>query len=201
MKIEIRSNNSAVIEGYVNVVERESRMIPDRRGTFIEVVKQGAFADAIKRAENIEVRFNHRKVLGDTRSRTLEVYEDQIGLYAKAHVTDPEVIAAAEKNELRGWSFGFVAREQEWHDSDDGVKRRRLTALDMDEVTIVGKTAVPVYPATSIEMRDDTASLIEFRSAVDEEINVTKIDEPSPNPSKYDSKTDPVLMKIKSQIC
>ena len=80
MKIEIRSSESAVIEGYVNVVERESRMIPDRQGNFIEIVKQGAFADAIKRAENVEVRFNHRKILGDTKSKTLEVHEDQIGL-------------------------------------------------------------------------------------------------------------------------
>lgn len=72
MKIEIRSSESAVIEGYVNVVERESRMIPDRQGNFIEIVKQGAFADAIKRAENVEVRFNHRKILGDTKVKRLK---------------------------------------------------------------------------------------------------------------------------------
>lgn len=203
MKIEIRSNESAVIEGYVNVVERESRVIPDRQGDFVEVVKQGVFADAINRAANIEVRFNHRTVLGDTKSKTLDLREDQIGLYAKAHVSDPVVIEAALKNELRGWSFGFIAKGQEWTDCDNGIRRRCLTALDLDEVTIVGKSAVPVYPATSIELRDDTASLIEFRSVDGEEISIinNSTSEKDDPPPKYDSKSDPVLMKIKAKLC
>ena len=38
MKIEIREN-TATIEGYVNAVERESRVLHGADGDFIEVVK------------------------------------------------------------------------------------------------------------------------------------------------------------------
>ena len=36
--------NSVTIEGYVNVVERESEVLYDGKESFIEKIKQGAFA-------------------------------------------------------------------------------------------------------------------------------------------------------------
>lgn len=201
MKVEIRSDDSATIEGYVNVVERESRVIPDRRGYFKEVIAQGAFAKALARAQNIEVKLNHERTLGDTKSKTLELREDQIGLYGKAHISDREVIAAARRNELRGWSFGFFALEQDWKEGSDGIHLRTVYDLDMDEVTIVDSRKTPVYPATSIEMRDDKSAVIEFR-AVDEELEIidhTPLPDQSKN-KKYHCKTDPVMTRIKAKL-
>ena len=61
MQIEIRAENMAIITGYVNVVERESRLLHDSRGAFIEVVKAGTFQKALEKASNVELRFNHSK--------------------------------------------------------------------------------------------------------------------------------------------
>ena len=46
MKIEIRSD-SATVDGYVNAVERESRLIMDVQGNFREKVKVGTFEKAL----------------------------------------------------------------------------------------------------------------------------------------------------------
>lgn len=73
MQIEIRSSNEAVISGYVNAVERDSRIMPKGKGatavrSFVERVRAGTFDKAIKRGTPIELRFNHDKIIGDTTS-------------------------------------------------------------------------------------------------------------------------------------
>ena len=45
-KVEIR-NDSVHIDGYVNAVERDSKVLRDDRGEFIEKVKAGAFQSVI----------------------------------------------------------------------------------------------------------------------------------------------------------
>ena len=82
VKIEVR-NGAATIEGYVNVTERLSKPIRDVRGQFLEKVATGAFNSALQRNDNVELRFNHRRKLGDQQDGSLELREDNIGLYAK----------------------------------------------------------------------------------------------------------------------
>ena len=153
MKIEIRSATEAVIEGYVNAVERDSRLLPKfmcpgAENRFVEQVKAGAFRKALDSAKNIELRFNHEKVIGGTGSN-LELREDNIGLYAKAVISDTEVIAKARAGELRGWSFGF---NDSWEDVGEDRQRRYLNEIRLHEVSVLDKT--PAYVGTSIEIRD-----------------------------------------------
>ena len=54
MKIIIRADH-VHIEGYVNAVERLSKPITERLGTFRERVKAGTFRKAINRAEDIRI--------------------------------------------------------------------------------------------------------------------------------------------------
>lgn len=53
MKIEIRADNTALISGYVNAVERESRPVVTPRGRVNELIEPRAFAQALERAENV----------------------------------------------------------------------------------------------------------------------------------------------------
>lgn len=164
MQIEIRSSNEAVISGYVNAVERDSRIMPKGKGatavrSFVERVRAGTFDKAIKRGTPIELRFNHDKIIGDTTSN-LELYEDNIGLYARAIISDTEVIEKAQRGELRGWSFGFIAEGETW-DKEGEIDRRTLEDIDLKEVSILDKT--PAYFGTSVEVRGEESSVFETR--------------------------------------
>lgn len=160
MKVEIRSETEATIEGYVNAVERESRPIPSIQGTYTEKVAQGTFQRALNSGKDVELRFNHEKVLGSMSQGTLELREDNIGLYAKATVIDSEVIEKAKRNELRGWSFGFRDNNPKIEDS-----KRILTNIELREVSILTKT--PAYIATSIEVRGEEEVTLESRGCED----------------------------------
>ena len=176
IKAEIRSANDATIEGYVNAVGRDSRVMRKADGSkFVEQIVPKTFEKAIGAAGNIEVRFNHKKVVGSTGAGTLDLWEDNIGLYARANVADPEIIEKARKKELRGWSFGFVCRDARWEDAGEGLQRRFIDDMELREVSILDKT--PAYIATSIEMRDEAKSLLE-RRAEDEDCEVRELKTP-----------------------
>ena len=178
MKIEIRSATEAVISGYVNAVERDSRVLPRQMcpgatGNFVERVKAGTFAKAIARGHPIEVRFNHGRTLGTTENGSLLLKEDNIGLYAEATVHDPEVIRSARNRKLRGWSFGFTKITDDWEDAGEGIQRRTLSDIDLGEVSIL--TECPAYIGTSIEMRGESTAVKEVRGAEDAGEDVSEV--------------------------
>ena len=149
MNIEIRSADKAVISGYVNAVERESRVLHRVGGLpFREVVRQGTFAKALQNGNPVQLMLNHERTICDTNSG-LELREDNIGLFAKAVISDKEVISAAKNGKLTGWSFGFKCKKDSWNDTGE---IRTLEEIELDEVSILTKT--PAYTATSIELRD-----------------------------------------------
>lgn len=165
MKIEIRSATEAVIEGYVNAVERDSRLLPQRmcpgaESEFVEQVKAGTFQRALDSGQSIELMYNHEKVIGK-RGLNLELKEDNIGLYAKATVNDPDVISKARSGELRGWSFGFNCIKDSWESIGTNRQRRYLDEIRLLEVSILDKK--PAYIGTSIEMRGEDCTSFERR--------------------------------------
>lgn len=163
MRIEIRGNQ-VLLDGYVNAVDRESRVLPSPRGRFKERIKPKTFERALQNADDVELRFNHDKSrkLGSIKEGNLQLYEDNIGLRAIATVTDDAVIQKARNNELRGWSFGFIDNKPNWEDAPDGIQRRTLEDIDLLEVSILDKT--PAYIATSIEARGEDSVISEQRS-------------------------------------
>ena len=165
MRIEIR-NDSVVLDGYVNVVDRESKPIPSVKGKFIEKIKPGAFQRSLEKRANVDLLLNHDKnrKLGSTSEGNLELFEDNIGLRAICTVTDPDVIDKAKNKELRGWSFGFYAEKDKLESVVNGYERRIVEELDLFEVSIVDNTKNPAYAGTSIEMRDDNEVFIENRT-------------------------------------
>lgn len=159
MKVEIR-NNSINLDGYVNVVNRESRVLPSPRGKFIEHIVPGAFKKALEEADDVKLLFNHseHRQLGSIKQGNLYLTEDVIGLRAKCTVNDAEIIEKAKKNELRGWSFSFRVLKDEWTVGEDGIQRRAVQELQLNEVSILDRT--PAYYATSIEERADAEELV-----------------------------------------
>lgn len=174
MKIEIRNGAEIRVSGYVNAVERDSRVLPPEMAVgassrFVEKVGAGAFKRALARNPNVRLYFNHEREIGSVSGGQLRLSEDNIGLHAEAVITDAEVVSAAKHGELRGWSFGFSGARSNWENIGGDLKRRTLTDFDLSEVSILTKT--PAYVGTSVELRsaepNGTLEIREVRGSPD----------------------------------
>lgn len=166
MKIEIRNGAELHISGYVNAVERDSRvlppeMAPEATSPFVEKVSAGAFKRAIERNPNVRLFYNHEREIGSVSGGQLRLKEDNIGLFADAVITDENVVAAAKNGGLKGWSFGFSGARSMWEPAGENLKRRKLTDFDLKEVSIL--TKMPAYFGTSVEMRGNDVEVLEIR--------------------------------------
>lgn len=163
MRIEIRSD-SVILDGYVNVTQRESRELSSPSGKFVEEIMPRTFERALMKNPNVDLLFNHEKnrKLGSTQTGELELREDNVGLRAIATITDTEVIDKARKNELRGWSFGFNVIKDTWKNREDGMRKRIVEEMNLAEISVLDRT--PAYIATSIESRGEEDILNETRS-------------------------------------
>ena len=156
MQITVR-NDSVEIEGYVNAVERRSKPIKTRGGgNFIERICKGAFKKALVRNPNVRLLLNHNwsRDLGGTEDGNLELTEDNIGLRAKAKITDPETVEKAKRGDLVGWSFGFQDRDVDNHE-ENGMPTRDIKDLDLYEVSLLDRTRTPAYEGTLVSVRSD----------------------------------------------
>lgn len=155
MQINIRED-SVEIEGYVNAVERNSKPLLSRMGKFIERIKAGAFARALKRNDDVHVLLNHdwQRDLGSTKQGNLELAEDNIGLRAKFTTSDKDVMEMAKRGDLVGWSFGFYDRDVK-NGVENGMLTREVNDLDLEEVSILDRSKVPAYDGTLIMARSE----------------------------------------------
>lgn len=190
MRIEVRSD-SVMIEGYVNAVARDSRPIRDKKSgkRFVEQIVPGVFQRAIRRNEvNLLLNHDSTRVLGSTKTN-LQLTEDSIGLKARAEITDPEVIKKAREKKLRGWSFGFYERDASEEDLPNGLQRRYVEDMVLEEVSIIDERKIPVYEGTSIETRAaGEEMLIPEPLEVRADYIEIKAEKPSVDLSKYQNR-------------
>lgn len=163
-------DNKATVEGYVNVVERDSDILSEGGKRFIERIMQGAFARSLRRSKTVKVLLNHDNSheIASTESGTAELREDAVGLWCRAVITDEETVKKAKEGKLRGWSFGFVPLEQ--HETEeDGILHRAVKNLILREVSILDDRKVPAYPANLIMTRDlEDGQTMQIRMVEDE---------------------------------
>ena len=182
MNIEIR-NDSVVISGYVNAVERWSKPLRGNlRGVmlrFIEKIKAGAFKNALKRNDSVKVLLNHNpeRELANTKDGTAILEEDNIGLRAEVTITDPEVVEKARNGKLVGWSFGFFSNSDEVS-KEATIATRTVSDMDLVEVSILDDSKSPAYYGTSIETRSEDGAAMEIRENTgDESLNIGELAE------------------------
>lgn len=178
MRVEVRSNK-IIVDGYVNAVERASKILYDTRGQFIEKIRSGVFQRALEKTDNVKVLLNHEhdRELADTKSGKAKLYEDNIGLRAIVEIDDTEVIQKAKENKLRGWSFGFFCNKEDRKTNEDGIEERTVRDLELLEVSIIDDRKYPAYIGTSIEMRDDEVKVIEYRTEKFSEVDIKDVPE------------------------
>ena len=154
MKIIIRAN-SVHIEGYVNAVERLSKPIKERMGTFRERVSVGTFSKALKRASDVRILENHNmeRDLGGIKDGNLHLEEDAIGLKAVTDIYDARAIEDAKAGNFIGWSFGFFPIESR-DTEEDGMPIKELKEIELVEVSLLTRDHIPAYDGTLVAVRD-----------------------------------------------
>lgn len=167
MQITVRSD-SVELEGYVNAIERKSKPLWSRIGQFVERICRGAFKRALERNDDVRIMLNHTRDLGGQKDGNLELHEDNIGLHARATITDPEVVQKAKDGKLSGWSFGFYDREVEQKRDEDGFPLRDVIDLDLEEVSILDDTTTPAYDGTLVSVRSDEKTVYYGETFADE---------------------------------
>ena len=120
--------------GYAAVFDR-----PDSGG---DVVRRGAFADALKRADEVPLLLQHK---GQPVGRIEHLSEDKRGLRVIAEVFDLRVGELVRRG-LRGLSFGYRVREAR---AGSGI--RELRALDLVEVSLVKRPMQKLAKMHAIE--------------------------------------------------
>lgn len=136
-----------VLSGYCAVYGQETRI-----GDVTERVAAGAFTKTLGAGRDILALADHdpMRVLGRTRSGSLQLAEDAKGLHFTLTLPDTQagrdVAALAQRGDLGGMSFGFVADDETWHGNT-----RELRAVTLHEISVV--QAWPAYPQTTVSLR------------------------------------------------
>ena len=135
------------LEGYAAVFGVETRV-----KDFREVVLPGAFSASLGRDVLALVDHDPAKVLGRTRSGTLQLREDAKGLRFSVALPDTtlarDVLEMVKRGDMGGCSFAFQVAPggETWQG-----KRRELRAVNLYEISIV--SAWPAYAGTSVQAR------------------------------------------------
>ena len=198
MKVNIRADK-VEIEGYVNAIERDSKPLWSRVGQFIERICKGAFKKALKRNDDVHILLNHdwSRDLGSTKQGNLELEEDNIGLKARAIITDPEVVKKARAGELVGWSFGFSDRDV-INSIRDGMPHRAVKDLDLAEVSILDRRKSPAYEGTLITARAEE-DVLHFRGEDFIDDVETKEEQPEEKPEVKEETTTEVAVEVQEE--
>ena len=185
MEIRVRED-SIEIEGYVNAVERNSKLLKTRLGSFLERICKGVFERAISK-NDIVLLLNHNwdKILAKTSDGTLHLQEDAIGLKARAKIVDPDVVEKAKNGELVGWSFGFSNPDEEIV-LEDEVQLRRIKDLTLHEVSLLDSRKTPAYEGTLVVTREEVEMVLAENLIQDAVVHDLRSMPPEPDYTKYE---------------
>lgn len=140
-----------VIEGYFALFNSRTELFPG----FFEEIAPGAFDDSISNDVRALIDHDHARVLGRTKSKTLELKVDSRGLWGAILVNENDTEAMnlyerVKRNDVDQCSFGFQVESEDIDFMDDGTIRSRLTKVNLIEVSIV---TFPAYADTGVQAR------------------------------------------------
>ena len=173
------TDEGSILEGYAAVFNSYSQDL----GGFREKINPGAFAKTLNDGADVRALFNHDSnlILGRTKSKTLELSEDDKGLYYRVKLPDTsyakDLIVSLKRKDITQNSFGFRVVSDTW--STDGKKR----ALNEVKLFDVSPVTYPAYPDATAAKR----SLEAFKSSKEQEKDTSKADKLKLNKRFIDS--------------
>lgn len=152
-EIRMSGDETPKIEGYT---ARFNELSEDLGG-FREVIRPGFFAPVVN--DDVRGLFNHDPslILGRNTAGTLEIAEDDAGLFYRIDPPDTQYARDLQVSIRRGDvtqnSFGFMVLEDRWHQATEDrpyVLRELITARGLFDV---GPVTFPAYPSTTVNVR------------------------------------------------
>ncbi len=128
---------------------------------YIETITPGSFTRTLAEEDQLLLRdHNAERLLARRSAGTLTLKQDKIGVAFEAVLPDTELGRDTYENvrlgNLRGCSFGFRVRDQDWDFDADGNLTRLIKDVQCYEFTI---TPWPAYDDTSVDVRSIRAKL------------------------------------------
>lgn len=155
-------NGERYLEGYASVFEQRSKPIFENNRLFYEVIGRSAFDEALQREDlNVVLTFNHQrdKVIARTKSGTLQLSTDEIGLRFRATVPNTtlgnDIYELVSRGDLFENSFAFIVRkgDDEWTTDEQGNNIRTINRITkLYDVSVVVDGA---YANTDVFARDE----------------------------------------------
>lgn len=122
-----------------------------------ETLARSAFDEVLTGDPDVKALFNHNPslVLGSTRSKTLRLEVDDVGLRFEVDLPNTtyaaDVRELVEREDISGCSFGFLPGADQWSRAPDGGQLRTHTSIrDLVDVSLV---SYPAYDGTDVHLR------------------------------------------------
>ncbi|MBB4272781.1 HK97 family phage prohead protease [Rhizobium mongolense] len=160
--VEVRADSDKrTLVGYAAKFDRLASI----GGYFDEKIAAGAFTDAIKGDIRALVDHDPGRVIGRTKSGTLRLREDGVGLAVEIDIPNTsdgnDLWELVSRQDISGMSFGFRVTKETW-DETGATPVRTIEKLELHEVSAV---AWPAYEDTTIGLRSLDAARAEGGSA------------------------------------
>ncbi len=160
--VEVRADGEKrTLVGYAAKFDRLASI----GGYFDEKIAPGAFADAIAADVRALVDHDPGRVIGRTKSGTLRLREDSVGLAVEIDVPNTsdgnDLWELVSRQDISGMSFGFRVTKEIW-DETGATPVRTIEKLELHEVSAV---AWPAYEDTTIGLRSLEAARAEGGAA------------------------------------
>jgi len=170
------------IQGYAAVFNSRSKLLSDFGQLFYEELEPGAFTNALN-DDGLNVVFvanhNREQLLARSASGTLELKEDDRGLYFRADVPDTQlgndVYTLVERGDLFENSFAFNLDSEgyRWTETDEEIPLRIISNVrKLMDVSVVTDGA---YGETVVEARG-LKEFVDSKNEVEEEVEETTDD-------------------------
>lgn len=149
------------IEGYFAVFNTDYNIFDG----YTESVAPGAFTDTLDGDVRALIDHDTRLVLGRTTADTLELREDDKGLWGSIKINPKDqdamnLYARVQRGDVNQCSFGFEILDQETEKRDDGSIHWTIRKVNLFEVSCC---TFPAYKETNISARKADAELIRKR--------------------------------------
>lgn len=148
-------NGKRTLTGYAAVFNSPSQDL----GGFTETIRPGAFSRSLANGADVKLTHEHdprQGLLGRTKSGTLDLKEDSVGLRFSAELPNTtlanDVAESVSRGDIDGCSFGFRCPSggDDWAKDSNGNVMRTLKDVDLFDVCV---TSDPAYTSTGVQLR------------------------------------------------